>query len=401
MAGIAAFVAAGDRRLPQHSKGSDLMTRKISLLAAGALVLAGLAGNDAVGTRITASGISVQADEIGTVLRAYKAEPDPAKRAIIYARSISPAMKVDNDNLLVAANSLGSLVGDLIVQRSLTLLKYSFPILSRITTDFSAENASFGQNIKTRIRSVPAVTDYDTINGYATSDVTDTDVPVTINAHKAVQIAYTANDLASTRRLLFAEQEEGMQYALGKVFVDALYALLTVGNFANTTVSSIVSTGRPTLLELAKQLNLRGVPMMNRTALLNSYAFAQLAADPTIVSLATFQRPDLIQQYVLPQIAGFQPVEAPNLPTTVYLSGFAFTPDALVMATRLPNDYTQVFPGATGGGVTSVVTNPDTGISVMLVQFIDHTLGAAKMRVAVMYGVAKGQTNSGQLLTTK
>jgi hypothetical protein len=367
---------------------------------ANATLLEGLQGNPALGGRITANRVEVTADDIGTVLKAYHTETVPARRAAIYAKSIKPVLKEDNDTLIVAANSLGTLVGDLVVQRALTLLKYQFPVLSRITTDFSAENASYNQTIRTRTRAVPTATDYNASTGYATSDATDSDVTITINAHKAVQISFTANDLASTRRLLFGEQEEPIHYALGKVMVDALYALLVVGTYTNKTTQSIAGTGRPTLLELAKQLNLRGVPMMNRTVLLNSYAFGQLAADPTIVSLATFQRPDLITQYTLPNIANFQPVEAPNLPSTGNLSGFAFTPDALLIATRLPNDYTNVFPGATGGGVTSVVTNPDTGISVMLVQFIDHKLGAAYMRIAVMYGVAAGQTSSGQLLVT-
>jgi hypothetical protein len=55
----------------------------------------------------------------------------------------------------------------------------------------------------------------------------------------------------------------------------------------------------------------------------------------------------------------------------------------------VPNDYTLALPGASNGNV-SVVTNPDTGISVQLVQYVDHNLAAATARVATMYGVAVG-----------
>ena len=368
--------------------------------AANAELLAGLAGNDAVGTRITASGVSVQADEIGTVLRAYAAEKNPGNRAAIFAKSIKPVFNKDNEVLIQAANTLGTLVGDLVVQRSLTFLKFEFPVLSRITTDFSAESASYNQTIRTRIRSALTATDFNTSSGYASSDVTDTDVTVVLNNHKAVQITYGANDLASTRRLLFGEQEEPVHYAIGKALVDALYALLTTANFTNSTKASVAATSRGTLVEIAKQLTLRGVRQSNRTLLANTPVFAQLQNDATLIQLATFQDRSLIEQYKLPMIANLQPIEAPNLPSTNNLTGVAFTPDALLMAVRLPNDYTQVFPGATGGGVTSVVTNPDTGVSVMLTQFIDHKLGAAYMRVAFMFGVAVGQAASGQLLVT-
>ena len=44
------------------------------------------------------------------------------------------------------------------------------------------------------------------------------------------------------------------------------------------------------------------------------------------------------------------------------------------------------------------VTNPDTGISLAVTQFVDHTLGKAVWRAAVMYGVGVGQAASGQRL---
>ncbi len=68
------------------------------------------------------------------------------------------------------------------------------------------------------------------------------------------------------------------------------------------------------------------------------------------------------------------------------------------MATRVPSDYTTALAGVPATGVVQVVTNPDTGISVMLVQFVDHLAGAARGRIAIMYGVAKGQVASAQVL---
>ena len=90
--------------------------------------------------------------------------------------------------------------------------------------------------------------------------------------------------------------------------------------------------------------------------------------------------------------------EAANLPTNNgNITGFACGKSALVLASRVPNDYTSVLPGASYGNV-QVVTDPDLGISVMLVQYVNHQLGSATQRIALMYGTAAGQGAAGQLL---
>jgi hypothetical protein len=330
-------------------------------------------------------------------LKAYaKADGDTKRR--ILAGSFRKELRQSGEAMkILAANSLGSLAGDLILQSALPLLKLQFPMLGMISTDFSAENVSFNQAVKSRIRTIPTVTDYNSVTGYATSDAGTTDVPVTIDAHKAVQIAFNANEVASTSRDLFSEQVEGISYALGKVLVDALYANITAGNFANSTTTALVNMDRKALVKLAKALGGRGVAGLGRFILLNQDYYEALANDTTILNLAAYQKSELITGYTLPTIHTLQPVEAVNLPTTGNLTGFAGGPDSLVIATRLPNDYTTALPGANNGAV-STITNADTGISLAVTQFVDHTLGRAVWRAALMFGTAKGQAASGQRL---
>ena len=387
---------------PLNTDLHEQWQRLIEQEPAHAALLAALPSHPALGTVVTAASgsASVVADDSRRVLQAYAAARPGGDRGAIWARDLRARVARGDESVIQAANSLGTLVGDLVTQRALDLLKLRFPVLNRISTDFSPENAAFNQTIRTRIRTVPGVTDYSPATGYATSDVTSTDVNVTLNAHKAVQIAFTANDLASTRRMLFGEQEEGIHYALGKSLVDALYALLAPVTFPAKTIQALAGFGRATVVSMARDLSKRGVPTTHRTLLLYSDYFAALASDSALVSLAAYQRPELITSYQLPNVAGFDIYEAVNLPPAGNLTGFGFSPDALILATRLPNDYTTVFPGASGGGVTTVVTNPDTGMSVMLVQYLNHQLGQAVMRVAFMFGVAAGQTPSGQLLVS-
>jgi phage I-like protein len=363
--------------------------------------------------QIAASRAQIEITDVKLVeaLKAYAKQDSRSSegrrmRAKIYASHIGRVFKGADSRFalgpILASNTLGSLAGDLIVQRALTLLKYAFPALTAFSTDFSDASVKFNQDIVSRIRTVPTSANFVPGSGYATNNITTTDVPVKIDQHKGVEISFDANELASTDRDLFGEQVEGAHQRIGLDITDTLYALITVANFANESVCAANSFNRAAIAELAGELYSRGVSGMNQALLLNNEYFGQLQSDAAIVALGSYQRPELITEYMLPRMAGMQPYHAITLdddPATEGqdLVGFGGTPDSLLVATRVPNDYAAALPGASNGAV-SVVTNPDTGISVQLVQYVDHNLAAAYWRVAYMWGVAVGQANSGQRL---
>lgn len=337
-------------------------------------------------------------------LKAYKAKKTAHERAAIYRESIGPVITARNAPILgpiLAANSLGELVGDIVTQKSLTLLKFIFPELFAFSTDFTPDAAKLNQQIVTRIRSVPASSNFVAGTGYTDASATTTDVPITISNHKGIPIRFNANELASTDRDIFGEQVEGSHQRIGLDITASLYALLTIANYTNVTTQALAGFDRSTLISAAEAMNTRGVPRMGRVALLMSSYFGQLSTDASIVSYAAFQKPELLTEYTLPKIAGFQPYEATTLtsPGGENLTGFLGTPDALAIATRVPNDYTSALPGSNNGSV-SVVTNPDTGISVQLVQYVNHDKAEAVWRLAYMWGVAKGQVASGQRIAS-
>ncbi len=367
-------------------------------------LLAGMPGNKAL-QRVTTPGMQIEAkDGLVESLRAMAANSEltPLERGRIYGREVAPLFAKDADFALgpiLAANSLGTLSGELITQRSLSLLKRTYPALFAISTDFSSENAAFNQTVKTRLRTIPAVTPYHPVTGYATSDATTTDVPIVIDAHNAVQITFNANELASTNRDLFGEQVEGAHAAIGGDLMDAILALLTAANFpspANTTTVTLANFARASMTGIGKKMTDRLVPRAGRFAMLNTAYYEKLGQDSSIVSLATYQQSRIITENELPRVAKFQPYEVEAFPTTGNLTGFAGAPDALAIATRVPNDYTKVMPDADGGGTVQTVVNPDTGISAMLVRFVNHRLGAAVWRLAYMRGAGIGNAKCGE-----
>ena len=312
--------------------------------------------------------------------------------------------------------NLGTLTGTLVAQRTLQLFKYGFPVLNSIATDFSDQPASFNQTIMTRIIGVPAITSYDPTTGWGTvtGTPTTTDVSLTLDEHIGVPLRFGANLLAGTVRRIFDEVAPAASYSLGKYFVDKIYKLLTLAKFnAYKTISATVPISYPSfavaqgdisrtkLTAVAAAMNQNLVPIADRFVLLNSPYYAQLASDPSLTTFfAGQQQPGIITDNELPKLATFRPIEAPNLPSTANLVGFASQKNGLVAATRLPNDYTQALPGS-GYGSVSTITNPDTGISVVLTQYVDHKVGFAEWRISVMLGAAVGDNRAGLCLTSQ
>jgi hypothetical protein len=371
-----------------------------------AQLLAALPDSPAL-SRVTTPGIVVMAkDGLLESLRGMSkvSLADSIQRAQIYAKDIAPLFAKNYEfglelSHVLAANSLGTLSGELITQRTLSLLKLSFPWFGKITTDFSSEGAAFNQVVKSRLRTIPGLSPFVAGTGYARANAGTTDVPITINQHNGVEIAFNANETSSTNRDLFGEQVEGCHYAIGKGLVDAVLAVITVANFANETIKAVEDIDADTMDVMDAALGGRGV-VGPRFGLLTSGAYRKLGKDSSIVSLAAFQLKEVITAAMLPPIKNIQPYEVFNMPAPAgeNLIGFAGTADSLALATRVPNDYANALPGVTGNGTVQIVTNPDTGISVQLVRYVDHKAAESAWRLALMWGAAKGNGASGQRL---
>jgi hypothetical protein len=352
--------------------------------------------------------------------------------AAIYKREISSRMAEFEGMPLMAADytdpagNLGTLSGTLVAQRCLELFKLTFPVLTRITTDFSDLPAQFKQTIATRVVMVPAVQAYDPTpdatgrpKGWSTVSAAQTkDVLVTLDEHVGVPIVFDANTLASTVRRLFDEMAPAAAYALAKYFVEKIYKLFTPANYnayakvSGAKVPAALPTfpvgigdfARSSLTKLAAILNPNEVPIQGRVCLLNSPYFEQLATDPSLVTFfAGQQSPEIVTENRLPKLANFEPIEAPNLNApnvTPNLVGMALHKAAVVAMTRLSNDYTQALPGSSYGSVTTI-TDPDLGISVVLVQYVNHTGGYAEWRIQVFLGTAVGDNRGGLCLTSQ
>jgi len=237
-----------------------------------------------------------------------------------------------------------------------------------------------------------------------------------------VPIVIGQNILAATPRRLFDEQSEAGMKAIAGYFTAMMTKLITPASFnayaavtpADANGVSTVPTAYATyakgvqdfsmtdLDKLSAIMTQNKVPRGNRGILLSTQYYAKLRSDPRLEFFFAAAKgdPQLMNQELPKGLSGFFPYEAPYLPQTNNLAFFPFHKAAVILKSRLPVDFTQALGVMIPGSVTTV-TDPDTKMSVALVQRVDLTGNYAEWRPEVMLGAGVGDNRGGLPGTTQ
>jgi hypothetical protein len=326
--------------------------------------------------------------------------------------------------------NLGTLTGTLVIQRSLPLFKFNFPILSTLYSDFSATAGVFNQTEVTRIVVVPAVQLYDGTagidgrpKGFANVQPAVTlDAPIKLDSYIGIPIVFSSGILAATIRRLFDEEGPAAVYAMAKYYVGKLTALLTPANFNSYAEVSApdaqgvvkVPAAYPTYPISRKNFSMDAiddieaifdqneVPTQDRGILLNANYYGRLRSDPRLaLFFAAVREPGIIEQGKLPaSLDGFVPVRAPWLPSTNNLVGFAYQKAAILLKQRLPTDFTEALGVMIPGSVTTIV-DPESGLSCLLVQYVNLQQNYAEWRLETLLGASVGDKRGGLAITSQ
>jgi hypothetical protein len=156
---------------------------------------------------------------------------------------------------------------------------------------------------------------------------------------------------------------------------------------------------RSAIVDLNAIFNPNEVPLHDRSVLLNTAYYAQVSKDPSLVTFWAAQRnPELITEGELPKMSKFIPIEAPDFPSSANRVGMALQKNGVVAISRIPADYTKALPGANYGNSISIA-DPNSGLTVQLVQYVNHTGGWAESRMETMIGAKVGDKRGGLPIT--
>lgn len=274
-------------------------------------------------------------------------------------------------------------------------------LVSAFATDFSSERAKFNQTVNARIAGLPTVQSYDATNGYkanaAEAKSLMNDVPVTINQHKHVPIKLDFLDEASSVNQINLLEEATMNcgYVLAKSIADYCLALTLSTNFSQSSTYSVANSDLDMLANVRTDLNAVGANTLGRFGIVNSDVMTTLTSDARIASGDYHgQRINGEALGHLMGIQGFANIwEYPDMPNnSENQTAFFGTKESIILATRVPNDTNEV---ARAMGIPQIasfetLTDPDTGLTLLGIKWIEQGTFDVYCTVAVMYGAVAG-----------
>jgi len=289
------------------------------------------------------------------------------------------------------SNSLGTLNGSIIAQRSLDILKEQYPALSLISTDFSDAQGDYGQSVVSRIIAPGTAGTYTTTGGFAASALSTSDVTVTINnfVHSTVEIFPT--EYSATKRNLVEEASNKIAVEIGDAIYTSIGALFTSGNFSQAVTQTVSGATRSNVIVAANTKLAKVKVNGEKFAILNPDLYGQLWTDESMVK-QTWGAGG-ISENALPKVHGVTLSQYTALPTTGNLIGVVGRKDAIVIATKLPADVGAMAANIPRSSNVEAFTDADTGLTLQFRVSEDPNKGSIKIVGCLMYGVAVGNAS--------
>lgn len=315
--------------------------------------------------------------------------------------------------LWLVGNALGSPRGQLnatlsvneILQDTLDAFKIQVPMLMNgFSTDFSSNTAKKDDQIISHIRTLPSVQSYDATSGYelnqVEADALLTDVTVTLDRlrHVPVRVKYLTQ-LASKKNL-YREAIADQAYVLAKSVVDYALTLAVEANFSYDRVESVANTTFDTLEKLRTDLNGQAAIQRGRFGIVNSAVAQAIQLDSRVGSTDYFGQLNGASGYrTFKNVSGFENIwEYPDLPAnSINLSGFFGDKRAIHVASRIPSNDSEMAAilNLPPKAKFEVVTDPDTGLSLLGIYWQKDGTFDVWCTVALLYGITAGAQGGG------
>ena len=362
----------------------------------------------------------------------------------------------DTDNVDTNVGTLNT--GMVMIVRTFGFLKNKLTFLDKITTDLRNEAILFGQTALTRYVTPPTVLTFvpgvgltsdaatiatwqatvsQTVPGgtvqtsgtQTRSTPSTTDVSVQMNNYKGVSIAFDNVQLASTLRNLPGEQYDAQLYSLTEAINQDLLVTLFKATWTGISAAafSLAGGASPTaqnfglanIIAIKNKFSLNKMPDVGRFALMHSSYHDAILTDSNLLTAKAIlslikkdagsfedgELPVLFGVRVLEsQLSAFKagalvtitdPTQIPATATTV---GFAGNSASAIFVARLPQDYNKILGDIPQTASLEVVTEPDSGLSMLVKKRVDHNLERTFVDCGLMWKFAQGDPRQGFLL---
>lgn len=248
-----------------------------------------------------------------------------------------------------------------------------------------------------------------------------TDKSVTLNMFKATEIEFPVSMIASTIRNLFSEQLGAQTYSLAEEINKYVLGTLFAATWSGTKTSytkALANWNLAGMIGIKNAMTIAKIPDVNRFCLLHSYYHDKLLEDSNLLSakaiMALLKKDESeFNTGELPTLFGVKVLESQlasatsagalttwtddtNLGTT-NIVGFAGNMSSGLFVSRPPQDFTTAMTqlGIPATASVRLVTEPDSGLTVMVFSYADNGKMSLNQRVCLMYGAAQGDPRVG------
>jgi hypothetical protein len=174
-------------------------------------------------------------------------------------------------------------------------------------------------------------------------------------------------------------------HAVVKAVMDDIFALVDNTNFTSDYVTSVAAFDADAVADISQTLTDLNVPMANRSLILKPALYTSLAKDNAIQAQYASGTNAPLTENLLPRIHGFEINQYSALPATVTnLKGIAVSPEAILIAARLPATPTNWY------GNVATATDAESGLSIQVREWYEGTTGEQKISMSILYGVSVG-----------
>jgi len=275
-----------------------------------------------------------------------------------------------------------------LAQQSLDVLVPHLVPLNVVTTDLSADVATSGATVGTRIATqMTGVANIESL-GYAGSAeaVTLTAKTVTLGALSGLVIGFTDTEWSkSSINLMDVFVKPGINL-IAKGMQDTLWALFTSSNYTNSETITAAAFNADKVALLAEKCTDLNWPAMDRAMVLKPSYFTRLTLDKAIQAQYAYGGSEVIRYRQIPAVSGFAPVmEYSGLPdNSQNLVGVVLNKQAAIVASRVP-----ATPDSFNGEITNV-SDPDSGFTMQLRKWYSPDAGKYFMSIGALWGASVG-----------
>jgi len=253
-----------------------------------------------------------------------------------------------------------------------------------------------------------------------------TDVSVKLEMFKATEIEFPVSLLAGTVRNLFSEQLSAQTYALAEnINTDVLGKMLAetwgtggVAGLQYYYTKALATFGLPDMIRIKNKMTIAKIPDVGRYVLLHSFYHDKILEDANLLAakalMAIIHKDESeFNTGEIPTLFGLKPLESQLAsattagalttwvddtdPGTTAIVGFAGNMSSYIFVSRPPQDFTKTAESL-GIPVTAsvrLVTEPDSGLTVMVFSYVDNGAMSIRQRVCLMWGADQGDPRTG------